>query len=68
MPRDMVPGRLSHLNLLRNPPVQGSQEADMLNLPRDPILRGLTCLELPRDAWLSGCNILGRINFRKSHP
>ena len=30
LPRDLVPGRLSHLNILRDPPVQGSQE---VNLP-----------------------------------
>ena len=29
LPRDLVLRRLSHLNLLRNPPVQGSQEVKM---------------------------------------
>ena len=31
LPTDLVPGRLSHLNPFRDPPVQGSQE---INLPQ----------------------------------
>ena len=117
LPRDLVPGRLSHLNLLRDPPVQGSQEVD---LPRNQVLGRLSHLNLlrnlpvqgsqevdmpppaqgpnsqeadlpqpaqgfdlqegvmPQSAWGSApdpgmpssqaATVLGRINFRKTHP
>ena len=68
LPRNLVLKRLSCLNLLRDPPVQGSRKSTCLNLPGDPILgrptcldlpgdsvsRRLSCLTLPGDAWLSG--------------
>ena len=57
---DLVPGRLSHFNMLRDLPVHGSQEVNMprpaqgpnsqkSNLPRDLISRRLSCLRLPGD-------------------
>ena len=50
LPRDLVLGRLSCLNLLGDPPVQGSQEVDMPRLPRPPILGRPTCLNLLGDS------------------
>ena len=36
LPRDLVLSRLSHLNLFRDPPVQGSQEVNMPRLVQGP--------------------------------
>ena len=36
LPRDLVFERLSHLNLLGDPPVQGSQKVDMLQPAQGP--------------------------------
>ena len=56
------------------PPAQGpnSQKA---NLPRDSISRRLSCLSLPADMHpdlgtpgSQVATVLGRINFRKTHP
>ena len=62
LPRDLILGSLSCLNLLGDPPVQGSQEVDM---PRDPILGRLTCLDLPRNSTsrrLSCLNLPGDLH------
>ena len=48
LPRDLVPGRLSHLNLFRDPPVHGSQEVDMPQPAEGPSSREA---DLPRPAW-----------------
>ena len=61
LPKDLVLGRLSSLNLPRDLPVQGSQEVDVPQLPRDPIL---ACLDLPRDSVsrrLSCLNLPGNL-------
>ena len=49
LPRDLVSGMLSYLNLLRDLPVQCPRRSTCLNLPRGPIIWRLTCLDLPRD-------------------
>ena len=49
MPRDLVLGRLSHLNLLGDLQVQGPRRSTCLDVPRDPVLGRPTCLNLPRD-------------------
>ena len=36
LPGDLDPGRLSHLNLLRNPPAQVSQEVNMPQPAQEP--------------------------------
>ena len=48
LPRDLVLGRLSCLNLLGDPPVQGSQEVDM---PRPAQGFDLQEAVMPEPAW-----------------
>ena len=63
--------------------IRGPRWSTCLHLPKDPILgrptfldllrdsifRRLSCLNLPGEAQLSGCNSrLDRISFRKTHP
>ena len=62
LPKDLVLGRLSCLNLLGDPPVQGTQEVNTTCLLWDPILRRPKCLNLPEDLVLrrlSHLNLLG---------
>ena len=121
LPNDLVPSRLSHLILLRDPPVQeipggypaltclkiwslkgfhastcsgicqsrGPRRSTCLDLPRDSILGRVICLNLPgkSPSRMLSClsllgdlhpdlgmpdfqvtTVLGRINFRKTHP
>ena len=48
LPKDLVLRRLSHLNLLGDPPVQGSQEVDM---PRPAQEFDLQEAVTPQPAW-----------------
>ena len=48
LPKDLVLRRLSHLNLLGDPPVQGSQEVDM---PRPAQEFDLQEAVIPQPAW-----------------
>ena len=48
LPKDLVLRRLSHLNLLGDPPVQGSQEVDM---PRSAQEFDLQEAVTPQPAW-----------------
>ena len=62
LPRDLVPGRLSHFNFLRDPPVLGSQEVDMpwpaqgpnsweVDMPRPALGFNLQEAVMPQPAW-----------------
>ena len=64
LPKDLVLRRLSHLNLLGNPPVQGSQKVDMppptqgpnsqeANLPQPAQGFDLQEAVTPQSAWQS---------------
>ena len=89
LPRDLVLGRLSHLNLLGDLTVQRSQESDTPWPVQGPSSweadmtqpdRGfyLPDVVMPQPSWgsahwpgdtqLSGCNTIGRVSFRKTHP
>ena len=50
LPRDLVLGRLSHLNMLEVHQSRGPRRSTCLDLPRDQILGRLTCLDLPGDS------------------
>ena len=48
LPKDLVPGSLSHLNLLRDPPVQGSRKVNMPQPAQGPNSQEA---DMPRPAW-----------------
>ena len=54
LPRDLVPGRLSSLNLLRDPPAQDPRRSTGLNLPRDLVLQRLLHLNMLRNPPVQG--------------
>ena len=75
LPKDLVLRRLSHLNLLGDPPVQGSQDVDLPRPARESISRRLSHLSLPGDLrpdlgtpGSQVATVLGRISFKKTHP
>ena len=75
LPKDLVLRRLSHLNLLGDPPVQGSQRSTCLDRLGDWISMRLSCLNLagdllpePGTPGSQVATVLGRISFRKTHP
>ena len=50
LPRNLFPERLSRLNLLRDPPIQGGpRRSTCLDLPRDLVLERLSYLNLLGD-------------------
>ena len=49
LPRDLVPGRLSCLSLLGDPPAQDPRRSKCLDLPEDSVLERLTFLNLTGD-------------------
>ena len=66
LPRYLVPGSLSRLHLLRDPPIQGFQEVDMPQPTWGFYLQEVVTPQpawgfapWPEDASLSGCNSTG---------
>ena len=75
LPKDLVLRRLSHLNLLGDPPVQGSQDVDLPRSARESISRRLSHLSLPGDLHpdsgthgSQAATVLGRMSFKKAYP